>query len=153
MENGFEIRVFGLKMDIWSARNAQKNKRKPSVTTVWSIVGPIGPQTGQTVNKKLVFFGPLLYPLVNPRTGSTRLPATGPATGPRPKFLAQRVALHRPARPGRRPGRPFLPCLSKKHSQGPAVRAAGAVPFCQSSREILLGNGQIYRNTYWESYW
>ena len=42
-----DIRIFGLKMDVWSARNAQKNERKPSVTTVWWIVGPNGPQIGQ----------------------------------------------------------------------------------------------------------
>jgi len=37
-----EIRVFGAKMDICGARNAQKNERKPSVATVCWIVGPNG---------------------------------------------------------------------------------------------------------------
>ena len=101
MENSKKIRVFGSKTGIWSARNTQKNKGKPSVITVWWIDGPNGAENGQKVNEKLVFFDPLLDSPSESRTGSPRPPREAPREADQAPKEAGGPTL--PGRPAARP--------------------------------------------------
>ena len=95
-------------MDISSARNAQKNKRKPSVATVWWIVGPNGPQIGQKLTKNwsslLPSYTPLRIPYGLLDSPLRAVPAGGPCTP------GSAGSPDGPDGRPRRPGRPVGEC-------------------------------------------
>ena len=112
-------------MDISSARNTQKNKRKPSVTTRGSIVGPKGPQIGHKPLPKNSCFFVFWPPPIPP--GESRTGSSGPPV----------EARGRPDSGGAKPLRTAGPAARtalEPHSQGRPSGPPGPSRFCQSSR-------------------